>query len=256
MTKNRKKIRGVIFDLGHTLMEFKSDWDDVYRRGHDSLHAFLQKNGYKVDEAVVRHFFEHFYEQHHVSDKTLVEYTATQAIKTMFQKYDLNHADERFFQEALDAFFLPEIEGWQAKEGSLELLQTLTKEGYRVGLISNATHHPFVMQCVEKMGFTPYLDPAVSSADFPVRKPHPDIFFHLGEAWKLKPEEICMVGDQLYFDVFGAHQAGMSAIWINRPTDKAHTFIPEDLVNDPLLQPEGTIEHLSELPAVLRKLSE
>jgi len=254
MTKSSKKVQGVIFDLGHTLMEFKNEWEDVYRRGHESLSTFLQKKGYPVDEAVVRDFFKHFFEQHHVSDTTMVEYTATQAIQSTFKKHSLNHADEAFFQEALEAFFLPEVESWHAKEGSLDLLKTLKKEGYRVGLISNASHHPFVMQCVEKMGFSPYLDPIISSAGFPVRKPHPDIFFHVAEMWGMKPEEIAVVGDQLYFDVFGAHQAGMSGIWINLPTDKAHTFIPPDLVNDPLLQPEGTIVHLAELPDLLRKI--
>lgn len=235
-------------------MEFRDEWEDVFRRGQESLYAFLRGKGYDIDESVARHFFDHFYEQHHIADRTLVEYTATQAIQATFQKFNLNHAGERLFAEALDAFFLPELEGWHPREGSVEVLRQLTREGYKVGLISNASHHPFIMQCLQTMGYAPFLDPAITSAAFAVRKPHPDIFDHVKNYWKLKPEEICMIGDQPYFDIFGAHQAGMKAVGFAERFEKAHTFIPESLMGDPLLIPEASIRHLSELPKVLKSL--
>ncbi len=247
-----RPIKGVIFDLGHTLMNFHGDWDDVYRQGNEALHDFLTKKGYSVSPEVIQHFFSRRYEGHLEADKTWVEHTAVKALQETFQKFNLNGTKEGLLLDALETYFLPEIENWKPYPDSISTLERLRKEGYRLALISNATHHPFILSCLQRFGFEEYLDPAVSSAAFPVRKPHPDIFLHVKNAWGFDPEEIAYVGDQLFFDVFGAHQVGMKGIWFKQETDKAHTYIPEDLKNDPRLTPDATILQLSDLPKVLQ----
>lgn len=241
------KIEGVIFDLGHTLINFQSDWEEIEEKGIQSLLDFLKKEGFPASSALVQAFSLKRYEGHLEADLSLVEYTAEKALQEAFRKFNLNGKSEKLILDALEAYFQPELENWQSRPDSVVVLQTLKKAGYRVGLISNATHHSFVLNCVRRFGFGDYLDPVISSASFHVRKPHPEIFLHVAGIWGMDPGKIAVVGDQLYFDIYGAHQVGMKGILLKELSNKAHTFIPEPLGNDPRLIPDETLNSLSEL---------
>jgi FMN phosphatase YigB (HAD superfamily) len=58
-----------------------------------------------------------------------------------------------------------------------------------------------------------------------------------------------MVGDTLGADILGAHNAGLLAIWITR---RAET--PANQAHQDTIQPDVTIDTLSELPDVLENL--
>ena len=56
-----------------------------------------------------------------------------------------------------------------------------------------------------------------SSADTHAHKPDPRAFEALINATKLKPEEICHVGDHPINDVRGSYDCGMNPIWFKNP---------------------------------------
>lgn len=251
MDKNRR-IGAIIFDLGHTLMDFPGEWGVVENLGRKNLLKLLRENKFPVSEEAVDYFGKRRDEGHHKADVELVEFTAEMAFRDMITKFGLNGMENGVVSLALERYFAPELETWRAFPDSLSTLKALKKHGFLIGLISNATHHPFILNCLDRFGFREYLNPALSSAAFHVRKPHPDIFHHVASQWGISPEQIAVVGDQLYFDIFGAHQAGMKGIWFEQETDKAHTFIPEELRNDDRLAPDHTIHALSELLELLK----
>lgn len=246
-SKKKLNVGGVVFDLGHTLMDFQGEWEEIERLGVESLFEFFAKQGVDVSRDMAKAFSLKRHEGHLQADLTLVEYTAERALKETLEHFSLNGNSKEFVLSALEAYFRPELENWRPNKESVAVLKKLKEKGVQVGLISNATHHPFVLNCLQRFGFHDYLDPALSSAAFPVRKPHPDIFHHIAAQWNMAPERIAVVGDQLYFDIYGAHQAGMKGIWFEQITDKAHTFIPETLKDDPRLTPDLTIHALSEI---------
>jgi len=45
-------IRGIIFDLGSTLMYFDGDWEDVIGQGVTDMIAFFKRKRVKLDERV------------------------------------------------------------------------------------------------------------------------------------------------------------------------------------------------------------
>lgn len=248
-------MKGIVFDLGHTLMEFQAEWDDVFLQGRLRLQEFLKAHGLPVPPEFIENFEKNREQGYARSDQTHVEHTAEQALLRSFREFQLNGAAKKLVREALEAYFAPEVERWNRYPDSLPVLETLRGLGYRIGLISNATDHSFVLRCAERIGVTPYLDPIISSAEFLVRKPHPDIFLQVANLWGMEPEQMVMVGDQLYYDVYGARQVRMKAIWMKRDTDKAYTYIPESVKQDSLLIPDAVANSLSEIPEILQSFS-
>ena len=96
--------------------------------------------------------------------------------------------------------------------GALEFLQSLTNDGYRLGVISNTIGEPgaFLRPVLRAMGFDRFVDTFVFSDEHPWTKPAPEIFRatlrNLGES----PGAAVHVGDG-WSDVEGARRAGMRA---------------------------------------------
>jgi putative hydrolase of the HAD superfamily len=87
------------------------------------------------------------------------------------------------------------------------------------------------------------LDDQVFSADAGAWKPHRDIFEMELTALALKPEEAIFVGDSLYFDVWGAQQAGLRGVWIEQKV----RWLPDGLE----VTPDAIIQNLPELLDVI-----
>jgi putative hydrolase of the HAD superfamily len=249
-----ENMQGIIFDLGHTLMEFQGEWEAVEKAGSQEMLAFLHKHGVSVPHEFAEYFVKKRNEEAKKSDTTAVEYKAEEAFFETAEKFILNGKIKALAPQALEAYFKPEEAHWTPYPDALDLLKTLKKEGFRLGIVSNATDHSFILRCVRKFGFEAYFDPILSSAAFHSRKPHPQIFWSVANRWGMPYSNVVVVGDQLYYDIFGAHQAGMKGIWLDRNSPKAYTFIPEKLKTDPRLVPDAVAHTLSEIPQLLQKI--
>jgi putative hydrolase of the HAD superfamily len=266
-------IKGIIFDLGHTLMEFTGVWEEVEAEGKKRMAAYLKKKKLNPSEEMAQDFWQNRQNGYLEADKNHRELTAEQALVKTLEKFNvkthslsrhwraegskephLNGKMKPLIQGALKAYFSPEEENWRLFHDAYVVLKHLKKEGYLLGLISNVTDVPFFNRCLKKLKLTPYFNPAVPSAGHPVRKPHPEIFLHIARTWGINPSEIAMVGDLLYFDIYGAHQAGMKGVWLSTNHDKAYKFTPEELKDDPRLVPEATIYSLTEILMLVKNL--
>ena len=74
-------------------------------------------------------------------------------------------------------------------------------------------------------------------------KPQPKLFLEMLRCLSLPPEETVYVGDRHYEDAYGASQAGMNAVWVDRPGGRG-------LRND-LPPPAHRVSSLLELPGLL-----
>ena len=97
----------------------------------------------------------------------------------------------------------------------------------------------------ERFGLADAIDHVVSSHSIGWQKPHAAIFRRALELSGSEPKEAVMVGDRLRQDVWGAKRLGLSAVW-RRPLAGA----PQEKVD---LEPDATIDDLTELPAVLER---
>lgn len=69
---------------------------------------------------------------------------------------------------------------------------------------------------ISRVGLGEYFEMQISAADVEQGKPHPAMFIEAMESLQVEPEQTVHVGDHAIHDVYGAHNAGILSIWVNR----------------------------------------
>lgn len=234
-------IKGVIFDLGSTLIEFETrSWDDIFYDGQKAGYDYLIKSGHNLPEFEQVHKelveIRNQYRSH--SQKTLTEWTITQAPEKLFKQLGLAQSEE-LANQFIDHFYEVVQESIVICDGAVEMLESLKANDYRTGLISNTIfpprHHE---QDVVQYSLAPCLDFRIYSSAFGFRKPHESIYREGLKQIDLPASEVIYVGDRFIEDVQGPQAIGIKGILKFREGRE---------YPDPF--PDGTtvIHHLSEI---------
>ncbi len=99
-------------------------------------------------------------------------------------------------------------------EDTVEILEYLKVQGYRVGIISNSP--PTNDDQLADLGIAHYVEVAVFSYELGLRKPEKEIFIELLERVNVESSQALMIGDSLENDVNGALAVGMDALLLDR----------------------------------------
>ena len=127
------------------------------------------------------------------------------------------------------------------REAVPELLETLRRNGYRIGLASSSSRSN-IMQVLGECGIGPYFECVVSGEQFARSKPDPEIYRYAMRQMGMQPDECLVVEDSTY-----GVQAGYAAgVYIAALRDTRFPF-------DQSLA-DFHIESLDEIPHVLTKL--
>ena len=171
-------LDAVLFDLGHTLMDWTWD-DDLLVAGHK---AGLEAIG-QASESAAAELTSRYLHEAQLSDWEAVEEVEYPALaRAMLADVGVPVDDEELvrFLDAEHAAWAP-----ARKVGSMSeaLLDSLRDRGLKTGLVSNAWDPRWLLlRDLEEMQLLPRLDTIVFSADVGVRKPRPEIFHRaLGE---------------------------------------------------------------------------
>ena len=99
-------------------------------------------------------------------------------------------------------------------------IRTLRREGYVVGLLSNADDD-FLQTalCAAELEFSVVL----SSESLRAYKPHRSVFITACATISTPPHETLYVGDSPIADVGGAHNAGLRTVWVSRSRTDSDT---------------------------------
>ena len=240
-------VRGVIFDLGSTLMGFDGDWEDVVGRGVADMLAFFRRKRVKLDEAALTEtFIAERRAGREVAYRTQREVTCTDSLRAALEKVGAPPEAFSLEAEAVRVCFGPEEAAWQVYPDAEATLKRLHGQGYRLGLLSNATDDLFIQRLVNRMGLRPWLSPAFSSAGLGVRKPSREPFELILARWNLPPASVIMVGDTLNADILGAHNTGMRGVLITADEPPWNDDDRESI------KPDASIATISELPDLIK----
>lgn len=102
----------------------------------------------------------------------------------------------------------------ELEERVLELLSRLEEEGFQIGILSNNEGTERERLLAKLDGYPVYLN---------AQKPRRRGFRQLLGKMDLQPEEVAMVGDTLFTDIWGAKRLGIYAILV-RPFDSHEPF--------------------------------
>ncbi len=242
-------VRGVIFDLGDTLIYFNAVWNDaVSRATAGEMAAFFTHKRIELDEAaLVEIFIAEREAGQAVAERTHMEVTCGASLRAALEKIQAPAEAFRLAPEAVRIYFKYGEAAWTAYPDAQATLRLLHRQGYRLGTLSNSTDDPNIQRIVNRLGLRPWLSPVFSSAGLGVRKPQRAPFDLILSRWGLPPEAVVMVGDTLNADISGAHAAGMRAVLITRGEAKSHEE------PGPPIIPEASISALSQLPELLER---
>ena len=228
------EIEAVLFDWGGTLTR----WHDV------DFHA----EAFALARAVV--------DSHHGEEEITTRLLAagdvvwgrsrdhqqSATIADLFDEAGLDHDPE-----LLHAYF----DFWEPHTATdpevRPLFEALRADDVRVGVLSNTIwprewHRGFF----ERDGVLDLIDGDVYTSEVPWTKPSPLAFCAAMEAVGVSDPSRCVyVGDRLFDDVWGAHNAGLRAIHV------PHSTIPANQVGHTEGTPDAVVESLSEIPALV-----
>jgi putative hydrolase of the HAD superfamily len=243
-------IKGIIFDLGSTLIRFTGDWPTLNRTSAEAMADwYLKKKHIKLNsEALVEAFLSG-----QSAGQELARTTQTEALTVDILKEALQQIDAPapafagiILEAAVKIYYEPIEPAWQIYPEAVDTLKALAPQ-YRLGLYSNAPDDAHVQRMVNRTKLRPWLSPVFSSAGWGWRKPMREPFEMIAAKWGLQPAEIVMVGDSLDADIQGATHAGMRSILVtmDEPTyndDNRH------------IHPTATAGSLAALPAIVAGL--
>jgi putative hydrolase of the HAD superfamily len=148
--------------------------------------------------------------------------------------------DEAVVERARDAYARHRMDACHVYPDSVEVLSRLAGR-YRLAVITNGAGD---MQRgrLRAARLDAYIDLVVASTDLDTGKPDPAIFRYALSKLDLPPDAVWHVGDRLDADVLGAHNAGLTSVWLNRRGETRRASEPE---------PHHEIASLTELIARL-----
>jgi putative hydrolase of the HAD superfamily len=208
-------IKGIIFDLGSTLIEYETrSWDIIAREGQKLAYDRLVDSDHSLPD------FETFNgrleeiknECRTRAFETLIEWEITGAFEKLLTEYGLERVEERSLM-CMDSSYEVLRNDIVLCEDALETVMELNQRGYKIGLISN-TIFPGRTHEVDLDNFRlkPYIDFRIYSSEYGYRKPYPGIYEEGLKLIGLAADKILFVGDRYKEDVEGPRKAGMKAV--------------------------------------------
>lgn len=245
-------IKGVLFDLGNTLLYFDGDWPDVLARADQGMFARLEQAGLRLDRQSFLEEFRTRLEGYHLQrEDDFIEHTTARVLAETLKEYGFADVGKDVLAEALKGLYAASQAHWLPEDDLCPTLETLRSAGYRMGVLSNAGDDRDVQTLVDNARIRPYLDFVITSAASGMRKPDARIFTMGLQVWGLTVDEVVMVGDTLDADILGANRMGIYSIWITRRADR-----PENRAVRDEIEPDAEIETLAELPDLLASLTD
>jgi putative hydrolase of the HAD superfamily len=236
-TDNIRIPRGVLFDLGDTVIQLESQ-DNLEGNRHMLEYADINPGITAEDAlAIIAKIFS-WYDS--VRDKSMQETSFTSINRLVYDTLGITFS---ISYDELEKVFWEGSLSYAPVEGIFELLDVLDTGGIKTGIISNSIFSANILEDeLKKNNLDHRFSFLISSADYGIRKPHPYIFRVAVQKLGLAPRDIWFIGDIMEYDVRGALNAGLYPVWLNRRKEKA-TIDGDYLEVSDLHQLRGKIEH-------------
>lgn len=205
-----KKPEGMLFDLGDTILgEMVFDFP---KSAKHLLTMAENPNGVTVEEMVA------------VANELLAE-ILPRCEETLLEFSNLNFQRLLFDRLGLTFNLTPleiELEIWKSgnslkpEPGIIDVIDFLEQNSIRMGIVSNSLSTEEVLRWELRRHNLDRFMFVISSAEYGFRKPHFSIMKAAISRLGIAPENTWFVGDLIKYDVRGALDSGMTAVWYNR----------------------------------------
>jgi len=209
-------IKALSFDMYRTLLDTKDFHEQAVRE------ILVREKAKWVNTDAFHTRWDQIYDEVHINMKPHEFMTerevSIESLRLVFKEYGINgdpETDVSLWLEKYDeADLYPEVE---------EVVNILVKK-YPMVIVSNVDNNDLGYAKVRSRNL-PLLD-IITSDSFKSYKPHGRLFKEAVSVLKCNPENILHIGDSHRADVMGAKNAGMSAAWLNRRSQKRREDLP------------------------------
>ncbi|HUT28078.1 MAG TPA: HAD family hydrolase [Methanomassiliicoccales archaeon] len=237
-------MKAVIFDLGHTLIDYYHDWTGPEERTVSRLYKLVMEAGSQVQETEFRRSVLVTLERNRERKvRDLLEIPLEEVLYDIMGSAGCQ-VDEDLIHDGLELFYTALQEDRCLIPGTIEMLERVRDKGYAIGLISDVAWglpSEFPLRDIRHFHLDRFFDDMIFSSDVGLRKPHPKMFkmslFNLGAERELS----MYVGNSLQADVKGAKGVGMRAV-----LKRSGYFQPDDDI-----VPDDTVDGWEELDGLL-----
>jgi HAD superfamily hydrolase (TIGR01662 family) len=208
------QAKAIFFDLGETLVTQNLEDNLVTMTALEEISKILPsdkspdelfsiyKQGYKVNEA--------FRTKHHV------EIPIQGWMLQLLRRALGDEPEDSLTQEAIKIIVSARAENAVVFPDSKPLLEKLSNQGIKLGIISNVSSHDVAVEILRKVELLNHFDRVVTSAFVGIRKPDPGIFLYALMQFKLQSREAVIVGDSERHDVWGGAITGMKTVLVSK----------------------------------------
>lgn len=242
-----QKFKVILFDLGNTLIYFYDDWQEVEPACVSALESSLIGSGYSLMNDFKFRFLDFMKNSFTEFEHSLADYSMEQMLRGFMNESGIVEFSNGSIRKAVNSFFSISQQHWLPRADTLEALEELRADGYRMGIISNASDEPDVRELMEKANVSQFMELLLVSCSVGLRKPHPGIFQLALDHFGIQADEAVMVGDTLSADIAGANQSNITSIWITHRAERPDNHKYQDSI-----KPTASIQFLNELPGLLR----
>jgi putative hydrolase of the HAD superfamily len=243
-------LKGVLFDLASTLLEYHLDdidgWGPLQREMNRELHAYLAERGHghrlpPLDEfiEIVATASEEMWESARV---TMRGRPLTDLLPDLFERHGITGLQP---EECILPWYRRVTDVIYVEPDTRPTLVALRERGLKLGVVSN-TAWPAVVHDLDlsRYDLLDLLDCRIYSCEIGWEKPAPQIFRAALDCMGLPPSDVAFVGDFLRYDVAGAQGVAMKGIW-----KRVEGRPPE--ADDHSVVPDATVTRISEVPVAL-----
>jgi putative hydrolase of the HAD superfamily len=238
-----RKPKMILFDYGNTIA-YEAEFDGVRGTSEVLKYAVRNENNLRAEE--VNNFATELYlgpcqrardlniEFHnHAFDHLLYDYLQIELTLSP------NELEQLFWDYASPAEIMP---------GLSDVLDYLHQNNIRSGVISNISFSGSTLtNRIKKLLPDNHFEFIIASSEYMIRKPDPMLFKLALNKADLSADDVWFCGDDIVFDVQGAHQAGILPVWYDCPEKSFYKVISE---NTPAFD-HIHIHHWSELINIL-----
>ena len=249
-------IKGVIFDLGRTLI-YKGERSKVVdQKATDAMLAFFNRKNISINHDFISRFRESREQGWRIAEKTQLEQPLKIALRKAFQATNGSKLGlEKCLCQAVETYYEVCEQYWLAYSDTIDVLAEIRALGLRLGAISNFENDSMIRKALNRLEIAPYLSPIITSAEVKWRKPNPKIFQLVSRKWKLHPHEIVVIGNSIPDDIVGAHAAGMHSILVCNNQTNDRTSLYSHMFDQKSVKPDISLSSLAGVPEVIAQMN-
>lgn len=209
-------MKAVLFDLGHTLINYHNDWRGPERRAVAKVASRVcDSSPDGVDPDHVSEYLLVLLEQgRKVKLEEHLEIPLVDVLGNCFHRFAVG-GDEELMERSLEDFYAVLLEHREIVPGTREMLQFVKDNEFKIGLVSDVAWglpSYFPQRDMQFYHLDEYFDDLVFSTDVGLRKPNPKIFKIALSNIGARAECSYFVGNNLQADILGALNVGMITV--------------------------------------------